>query len=237
MKQVNEKKIDNRKKYFMVLDVETAGNIGSPLVYDLGFAICDKKGNIYERRSFVIKEIFEQTHLMQTAYYACKLPLYFEGLKTGAFTMVTFLEARHEFLQLMAKYNVKTICAYNLMFDMRALKSTTEKLYGKGKKFLSKEYKDVDLLCIWSFACEVLYTQKSFSKTAVEQGWLTEKGNMQTSAEIGWRYITKDFDFVEHHTGLEDVEIECQILARCIAQHKKHEAGIIAHPWRIPNQK
>ena len=39
-----ENRIDRRKKYILVLDVETAGNIGSPLVYDLGFAICDKKG-------------------------------------------------------------------------------------------------------------------------------------------------------------------------------------------------
>lgn len=230
-------KVDKRKKYFMVLDVETAGSLAKPLVYDLGFAVCDKKGNVYERRSFVISEIFDNTKLMQSAYYASKLPIYYKGLETGAFTKVTFLEARHEFLQLMAKYDIQTVCAYNLMFDMRALKSTTEYLFGVGKKFLTTEYKDVDLLCIWSFACEVLYTQKTFSKTAVEQGWITEAGNMQTSAEIGWRYISKDFQFIEHHTGLEDVEIECQILARCIAQHKKHESGIISHPWRIPNKK
>ncbi len=230
-------KVDKRKKYFMVLDVETAGNIGSPLVYDLGFAICDKKGNIYESRSFIISEIFDQTKLMSTAYYACKLPIYYKGLEEGTFTKVSFVEARAEFLQLMEKYNVETICAYNLMFDMRALKNTTESLYGKGKKFLTSEYKDVDLLCIWSFACEVLYTQKTFSKVAVAQNWLTEKGNMQTSAEIGWRYISNDYDFIEHHTGFEDVKIECQILAKCISQKKKHESGIISHPWRIPNSK
>ena len=230
-------KVDKRKKYFMVLDVETAGNIGRPLVYDLGFAICDKKGNIYEKRSFVISEIFDQTELMSTAYYSNKLPIYYKGLETGEFTKVTFAEAREEFLNLMKTYNINTICAYNLMFDMRALKNTTENLYGKGKRFLTSEYKDVDLLCIWSFACEVLYTQKTFSKVAVEQGWLTEKGNMQTSAEIGWRYISKDYNFVEHHTGFEDVKIECQILAKCISQRKKHDSGIIYNPWRIPNQK
>ena len=221
----------------MVLDVETAGSIGRPLVYDLGFAICDKTGFIYEKRSFVISEIFDDVKLMSTAYYASKLPIYYKGLETGEFTKVTFAEARAEFLQLMETYNVNTICAYNLMFDMRALKNTTENLYGKGKRFLTSEYKDVDLLCIWSYACEVLYTQKTFSKVAVEQGWLTEKGNMQTSAEIGWRYITGDYGFSEQHTGFEDVKIECQILAKCISQNKKHDSGIIYNPWRIPNQK
>lgn len=231
------KKIDRRKKYIMVVDVETAGSLAKPLVYDIGFAICDKKGNIYEKRSFVISEIFDDTELMDTAYYANKRPLYYAGLKTGEFTKVPFLKAREEFLTLAKEYRVDTISAYNLMFDMRALTSTTEHLFGKGKKFLTGDFKNVDLLCIWSFACEVLYTQKTFSKTAVAQGWLTEKGNMKTSAEIGWRYITGEYDFEEAHTGLADVEIECKILAKCVAQKQKHESGIIAHPWRIPNKK
>ena len=64
-----EEKIDNRKKYYLVLDVETTGGLGNPLIYDLGFAICDKKGNIYEKRSFIIKEIFDNKRLMDTAYY------------------------------------------------------------------------------------------------------------------------------------------------------------------------
>ena len=31
----------------------------------------------------------------------------------------------------------------------------------------------------------------------------------------------------------EDVEIECQILAKCFAQKKKHESGILGNPWNI----
>ncbi len=233
-------KVDKRKKYFMVVDVETAGNFASPQVYDFGFAICDKKGNIYEERSFVISEIFDNKKLMDTAYYKKKLPLYYEGLENGKFTKTDMLSARKEFLDLIEKYDVRTICAYNLMFDMKALKSTFQTL-GYGAKFLPVEnrfHKDnLDLLCIWSYACEVLFTQKTYSKIAVAQGWLTEKGNMLTNAECAYRYITREFDFVEEHTGLSDVRIECQVLAKCIAQKQKHESGIIAHPWRIPQKK
>ena len=39
--------MDRRKKYYLVVDVETANSAQEALVYDLGFAICDKKGNIY----------------------------------------------------------------------------------------------------------------------------------------------------------------------------------------------
>lgn len=233
-------KIDKRKKYIMVVDVETAGNFASPQVYDFGFAICDKKGNIVEERSYVISEVFDNVRLMNTAYYACKLPIYHEGLANGKFVKTDFMSARKEFLDLMEKYDIKTISAYNLMFDMKALKSTMQTL-GYGSKFLPTEnryHKDnLDLLCIWSFACEVLFTQKTYSRIAIAQGWVSEAGNMKTNAECAWRYITKDFDFEEEHTGLADVRIECVILAKCIAQKKKHESGIIAHPWRIPNKK
>ena len=32
-----------KKKKFLVLDVETANDVNCPLVYDLGFAVCDEK--------------------------------------------------------------------------------------------------------------------------------------------------------------------------------------------------
>ena len=41
-----------------------------------------------------------------------------------------------------------------------------------------------------------------------------------SSAEILYRYNTRDNDFVESHTGLEDVDIERQILAYCFRKHK-----------------
>lgn len=226
-------KVDRRKAYKMVLDVETAGNIGRPMVYDLGFAVCDKKGNILVKYSFAIKEIFDNKKLMDTAYYACKVPGYIERIEKGEMLKVSFLEAREVFLKAMEVYRIDTICAYNLMFDMRALKATSEKIFGKGKRFLTNDYKDVDLLCIWSFACEVLYSRPSYLTFIDKYDFYTEKGNPLTSAEIGYRYLTKDPSFVEEHRGIEDVEIECQILAKCIAQKQKHESGIIGSPWSL----
>ncbi|MEK6878798.1 MAG: hypothetical protein AABY22_04285 [Nanoarchaeota archaeon] len=229
-------KIDRRKNYIMVMDVETAGGLGNPLVYDLGFAICDKQGKIYAKRSFVIKEIFEQKELMQSAYYAIKIPRYDKDLAEGTRELVSMEFARNEFVNLMNEYEVETVSAYNLAFDRRALANTMKNLYGEGKKFMSGIGKQVKQMCIWSFACEVIYTQPTFWKVAEQENWFTECGNMRTSAEIGWRYISGIRDFEESHTGLEDVEIEVGILAKCFSQNKKHESGMIAHPWRIPNK-
>lgn len=231
--KVEGTKVDKRKKYIMVLDVETAGNIGKPLVYDLGFAVIDKKGNIYEEKSFVISEIFDNQKLMEGAYYSNKLPLYYEGLENGKYQKVSFMKAREEFLKLMYKYDISTISAYNLNFDMRALKTTMEKFNGKGMKFLTADFKDIDLLCIWSFACEVLYSRKSFINFIDKHNYMTPKGNPLTNAEVGYQYITGNTDFEEAHMGLDDVRIEAKILAKCIAQKKRHDSGILGSPWNI----
>ena len=48
----------------------------------------------------------------------------------------------------------------------------------------------------------------------------------QKKAETVYRYITRDTDFVESHTGLEDVKIETLIMAYCYRQHKKMRKGL-----------
>lgn len=74
-------KIDKRKKYMLVLDCETAPldnglNKVDPynmVVYDLGFAVVDKKGNVYAMGSFVNSDIFiDEFALMRSAYYSEK---------------------------------------------------------------------------------------------------------------------------------------------------------------------
>ena len=43
---------------------------------------------------------------------------------------------------------------------------------------------------------------------------------VRLTAEILYRYITGDDNFVESHTGLEDVMIEKEIFKACMAKHK-----------------
>jgi thiol-disulfide isomerase/thioredoxin len=59
-----------------------------------------------------------------------------------------------------------------------------------------------------------------------ENGYITKNNQCRYTAEIIYRYITKDNDFVESHTGLEDVEIEAQIFAYCVRQHKKMKKNL-----------
>ena len=50
--------MDKRKKYYLVVDVETANSTEQALVYDLGFSVCDKQGRVYEQRSYIISDVF-----------------------------------------------------------------------------------------------------------------------------------------------------------------------------------
>lgn len=231
-------KIDRRRSYIMVVDVETTGGLDNPLVYDIGYAITDKQGNIYETRSFIIEEIFYNKQLMASAYYSKKVPKYLKDISEGTRTVVPFLEMRNDFIALAKKYNIKTLSAYKLTFDTRALTNTIRNITKEPKaKFLPKSLKNVKMMCIWCLACEVLYTQKTFAKVAIRNGWVSEAGNLKTTAEVGYRYLTGNIDFEEEHTGLEDVLIEIKIMAYALRQNKKRIGGVFAHPWKIPNQK
>lgn len=237
--QTNDLKADKRKKYFLVLDVETAGTLNQKLTYDVGFAVVDKTGKIYAERSYIIKEIFEQKHLMNTAYYAEKVPSYLKEINEGKHQVVSFWKMREELFRLMTEYNTQTFCAYNLNFDMNALKNTTNYLLNDchsvngNYKFLTPQFKNLKLLCIWSLACETLFHQKSFAKFAVKNGFYSEAGNYRTSAEVAYAYMTNEPTYKEEHKGLEDVYIEAQILARCLRQKKKFVSGIIPMPYRL----
>ena len=47
-----------KREKFLVIDTETCNSIEQPLVYDIGYAICDRFGDIVVERSFVVAETF-----------------------------------------------------------------------------------------------------------------------------------------------------------------------------------
>ena len=224
------------KKYYLVLDVETANSTEDALVYDLGYAVCDKKGNIYEADSFIVSDIFfKEAELMKSAYYATKIPKYLEGIKSRAFNVVTFQKAREALLGAMKRYNVEAVCAYNANFDYTAL-NTTQRWLTKSKYRFFLPY-GTKVYCIWHMACQLICTQKAYIRFCLDNGFVSSSGNIKTSAETVYAYMTANCNYEENHTGLEDVLIETKILAKCFAQHKKVEKNINRFCWRIPQAK
>lgn len=237
-----EKMVDKRRKYFIVLDVETANSTEQPLVYDLGFSVCDKQGRVYEQRSYVIsdiffdeKNIFGNTELMDTAYYAEKLPQYYAGLRNGDWKSHPLFKARKEIKELMETYNTNIVCAYNCFFDRNAL-TTTVRFISKSAVRWFFPY-GTEFYCIWHMACQTICQQKSYLRFCLENGFYSESGNCKTSAETVWAYLTQVPEFEERHTGLEDVKIEVEIMAHCFRQHKSMDRGINRLCWRLPQSE
>lgn len=234
--------MNNKKQKYLVIDVETANSLEQPLVYDIGFAVTDNTGKIYYKRSYVVPEIFfdmeqhfNDNELMNSAYYADKLPKYYEGLQTGKWEVKPLKGIFFEIRGIMKEYRIKKVAAYNAHFDVNALNTTLRYVTESAFKYFFPYKTEVN--CIWHMACQTLFTQKRFLKTALVNGWQSESGNVQTSAEIAHRYLTGNYEFEEAHTGLEDVIIEAQIMAKCFAQKKKMSKKINRLCWRIPQKE
>ena len=86
-------------------------------------------------------------------------------------------------------------------------------------------------------ACTSILRSKYYIKFAEENGLVTEAGNLMTSAEACYKYITKNVDFQEDHTGLEDVAIETAIFFKVLHSRMKYEDNINTACWRIPQKR
>ena len=232
-------KIDKRKNYYVVLDTEGLGLndskkkiYGRQRSYDIGYVIIDKKGNIIKMFNALTQEIFGDSELMETAYFANKIPLYDYMLDNKEIKQKLFAKIVNEIKRDLKKYNIKGIFAFNVNYDINALVETAQYIMkencpkltfentknGKYKpqfeKFLQKLFgTQIEFYDIWTMACATLCQQKTFLSNAK----YTSKGNIITNAEVVYQYVTDQEDFKEDHTALSDAIIESEILARIFA--------------------
>lgn len=232
-------KIDNRKKYFLVFDTETTvlkegEGFDNPLIYDIGFAVCDKKGHIYESYNYIVQNIY-YSDTMNNAFYGAKRPWYDKQIEEGKIQVRSFGQILYNMDKVMSRYPNITLCAYNLQFDLRALaataKLTNQKRYkGSVQSLFDTPFEVQD---IWGLAVEAIYLpQKGYKRFIDTNDFYSPKGNPKTSAEVGYRYIEKNPEFIEDHTALSDVYIEVEILAHALKQKKKYHKGILPNPWK-----
>ena len=221
------------KNIILTLDTETADLSGN--VYDLGYIIHDRNGNELTRFNALVSEIFTQPKIMMGAFYAKKLfSHYAPMLDRGEVGMMAWSDIIDRLRSDIAEYNVSTIAAYNIGFDMRAMNSTHRALTDESKVLESP----CKILDIWQFACEVKLNNRNYKRIAESLGWVSPKGNIKTGAEFAYRFCSGDHGFIEDHTALSDCVIEVEILRQCFATKKKIPYGKYNQaPWRIVNPK
>ena len=168
---------------------------------------------------------------MEQAYFAEKIPNYWEEIQSGQRQLKRLLSIRKEFWNCLKTYNIHQVCAYNMGFDIRASNNDTRYLTSSFIRWFFPY--DVEFICIWHMACTSFLNTLEYINFAKSHGFVSKVGNIQTSAENAYRYLKNNPSFVEKHTGLEDVEIECEILMNCL---KKGDENMKYNPscacWR-----
>lgn len=132
----------NKKKLYMMLDCETAtlpfadeiaGDnaerkkriaIAKPLIYDIGWTITNRAGDILESKQFLIAETFSVPAIFNTAYYKEKRPIYLEMLRKNETSIKPWNEVMDILIADMA--TVDGVGAFNSMFDFKKAIPFTE---------------------------------------------------------------------------------------------------------------
>lgn len=210
---------------FIVLDTETANSIDDPMCYDVGFAVIDETGKVYESHSYVIADIFlDEKKMMKEAYFADKIPQYWEDIKNGKRQLRRFKTVKKILKDVCDQYCVKIIVAHNARFDNRSLNLTQRWLTSsKYRYFFPYGVKVWDTL---KMAREIFGKDEDYGHFCYKNGYLTKRGQRRYTAEILYRYLTNNNDFVESHTGLEDVMIEKEILVECLKRKPELDGSL-----------
>lgn len=220
-------KIDRRISYKIVLDCESCPldreiDEVSPqnmFAYDLGWQVVDKRGNVYISRSYAIADIFiDEKDLMKSAYYADKIPGYWEEIKQGERILTSFYKVRNQLLEDIKTFEVEQIFAHNMRFDYGTL-TNTQRWLTKSKYRYFFPY-GVEICDTLKMARQLIAPMPTYKRFCIENGYLTKNNQPRLTAEIIYRFISGNNDFEEVHKGIDDVNIEKEILAYCYRKHK-----------------
>lgn len=212
-----------KKLYYLTLDTETATlsfvndlaktakekqtlAITKPLVYDIGWTISDRKGNILKKENFLIQETFFVPQIFNTAYYKEKRPQYLEMIKAGTIKIDIWENVINVLLEDLRKCDFCT--AYNAAFDYKKAIPFTERYI---KNLYSERYNDWEkmqkescerilkgekpkenstylepifilrdeefpIIDLWGKACETLINNNRYKEFCLKNNYITESG-------------------------------------------------------------
>jgi hypothetical protein len=180
--------------------------IAKPLIYDIGWQVIDRQGNVYVKKQFLVAEIFAVPQVFNTAYYAEKRPIYLRMLANGETVIKPWNEVVNEMLSDFSMCDF--VGAFNSMFDfVKAIPFTDlyiSKLYdpsyyewervqrnfcrqivkekskreSMGRKFDTFKFRDVEipLFDIWGMCCESLLNRDKYRRLCLDLEMISESG-------------------------------------------------------------
>lgn len=275
-KQTEKELMEELKRtLYLVLDTETATipeyaqlpeerqkdfAIWHPIIYDIGWLLMERNGNIVKQKSYLVSETFGNVRLFQTAYYKEKRNQYLADWKQGLIKLETWDNIMKELQADMEASGY--FCAYNASFDMRAIRYT--------ERYISAVYGDMEAYGRWiewqllteeekkargwvksEHPEETTFSIRGGKPIVLIDIWAVAcdflKNNekykafcynfrhynkyFKTNAEIVYRFFMQNDHFEEAHTALEDAKIESWLLTHFIERKKAIKKGITTHPY------
>lgn len=206
-------------KKIMIVDTETIG-VQKKFCYDIGYVIAEIDEDFcdfIEQKNFLVKQVWRNTMLFSTAYYAEKKPIYTNMLRNKKdyhdICVLRYDEIMDEIQKSIDKHNVEYIYAYNSKFDEEVFNFNCE-WFKTNNPFAELPFYDIR-----AYFMEVVKNSFSFKSYCENYKLFTENGNYSTTAETAFKYIMNREDFIESHTALDDSRIETLILAWCYHYH------------------
>lgn len=195
----------------LVLDTETLG-LTDRRVYDLGYLIYDAEtGEVLKSRDYIVKQVYDNQELMNSAYYKNKLPIYEERLADGYCKKCYWGIILRILEKDLQKYCPDGIYAYNSRFDYSSIKETC-------KQYNSKINPTADgIIDIMNYLDTICETE-DYKEFCEINGYLTKHKTprCRRTAEVVYRYLNNNNEYEEQHTALEDSKIELEILLKAL---------------------
>ena len=195
------------EKTFAIIDTETLGGAAQahcPTYHCAGIALT-KRAEISRINIVVIGNL-----LLDSSHYGKFKKEYYLNLLRDPATVLCYteVEAKEIFSAWLTENNVSCACAHNSGFDFN-------------QTFVAECVEGMEFIDTWQAFYDTIGKYTKYNKFCCENGFVTKSGNIQMSAEVCYRFICGDVEFVEEHTALADCEIEAEILRAVWATHRK----------------
>ena len=193
-----------------VFDTETIG-LEKCFCYNVGVVIANtESGEILARQEWIVEQIWHNTPLFETAYYATKKPIYVKRMRARQAKMDKWGYIMRDMRRLFQEYEVCAAYAYNSPFD--------EKVFNFNCDWFKTQnpFDEIPTFDIRGYVHKGLCWTQDFQNFCEVNQRFTETGNYSTTAETVYQYISNEEDFEEEHTALADSVIEWEILKYCV---------------------
>ena len=194
----------------MIFDTETT-DLNSPFCYDVGYLIANAETEeILVRRHYIVEQVWHNLPLFESAYYKDKRQQYVSLMRSRQAILDKWGYIMRQLSKDIRNYSVAMAYAYNSDFD--------EKVMNFNNNWFKtiNPFETIPIFDIWAMATNFITNRADYQQFCEEHKFFSDTGNYKSSAEVVYRFITNNPDFVEAHMGVFDGDIEAAILFHCV---------------------